>query len=181
MHGDGCYFCVVYSIHHFFMCKPVTFELLLDVHSEYCIWKKGKRVERSSDGWITMRLHERREGERERERWRRGWVQSENQREAKKKNWKSTRQSTHDVILTLTEQSTRHDIILTLPQQSTRHMTSYWHCLNSRQDMMSYWHRLTQQSTRQEDESPPNKQCSILNDRHWGEPSQSQRKHQSPV
>ena len=28
-------------------------------------------------------------------------------------------------------------------------------------------------NVRQEDESPPNKQCSILSDRHWGEPSQS--------
>ena len=33
----------------------------------------------------------------------------------------------------------------------------------------------TKYTARQEDESPPNKQCSILSDRHWGEPSQSKK------
>ena len=34
-------------------------------------------------------------------------------------------------------------------------------------------HHVMGEKSTQEDESPPNKQCSILSDRHWGEPSQS--------
>ena len=43
IHGDGWYpFCIV-SLHRFFMHMPVTFVLLLNVHTEYCTWKKKWR------------------------------------------------------------------------------------------------------------------------------------------
>ena len=40
------------------------------------------------------------------------------------------------------------------------------------------WHFLFYCDHREENESPQNKQCSVLSGRHLGEPSQSQRKHQ---
>ena len=41
-----------------------------------------------------------------------------------------------------------------------------------------FWHFLFIVITEEENESPQNKQCSVLSVRHWGEPSQSQQKQQ---